>query len=148
MERLTVAGLLFVGKEVSIQRLLLQAEVIYLHYSSDNLEEYDARMDMKLPLITIIDKLTDRIKAYSKIENIQVGLFRLEVEEFPERVFQEALFNALSHRDYESNVAVYVKQYPDRVVIENPGGFLDGITDNNIITHPSFPRNKLIAETL
>ena len=99
MERLTVAGLLFVGKEVSIQRLLLQAEVIYLHYSSDNLEEYDARMDMKLPLITIIDKLTDRIKAYSKIENIQVGLFRLEVEEFPERVFQEALFNALSHRD-------------------------------------------------
>lgn len=148
MERLTVAGLLFVGKEVSIQRLLPQAEVIYLHYSSDNLEEYDARMDMKLPLITIIDKLTDRIKAYSKIENIQVGLFRLEVEEFPERVFQEALFNALSHRDYESNAAVYVKQYPDRVVIENPGGFLDGITDNNIITHPSFPRNKLIAETL
>lgn len=148
VERLTVAGLLFVGKEVSIQRLLPQAEVIYLHYSSDNLEEYDSRMDMKLPLITIIDKLTDRIKAYSKIQNIQVGLFRLEVDEFPERVFQEALLNALSHRDYQSNAAVYVKQYPDRIVIENPGGFLDGITENNIITHPSFPRNKLIAETL
>lgn len=28
------------------------------------------------------------------------------------------------------------------------GGFLDGITENNIITHPSVPRNKLIAETL
>lgn len=125
-----------------------QAEVIYLHYSSDNLEEYDSRMDMKLPLITIIDKLTDRIKTYSKIQNIQVGLFRLEVDEFPERVFQEALLNALSHRDYQSNAAVYVKQYPDRIVIENPGGFLDGITENNIITHPSFPRNKLIAETL
>lgn len=40
VERLTVAGLLFVGKEASIQRLLPQAEVIYLHYSSDNLEEY------------------------------------------------------------------------------------------------------------
>ncbi len=125
-----------------------QAEVIYLHYSSDILEEYDSRMDMKLPLITIIDKLTDRIKTYSKIQNIQVGLFRLEVDEFPERVFQEALLNALSHRDYQSNAAVYVKQYPDRIVIENPGGFLDGITENNIITHPSFPRNKLIAETL
>lgn len=36
----------------------------------------------------------------------------------------------------------------DRIVIENPGGFLDGITENNIITHPSVPRNKLIAETL
>ena len=148
VERLTVAGLLFVGKEASIQRLLPQAEVIYLHYSSDNLEEYDARLDMKLPLISVIDKLTERVQAYSKIENIQVGLFRLEVEEFPERVFQEALLNALSHRDYQSNAAVYVKQYPDRIVIENPGGFLDGITEKNIITHPSVPRNKLIAETL
>ena len=147
-ERLTVAGLLFVGKEISIQRLLPQAEVIYLHYSSDNLEEYDARQDMKVPLITVIDKLTERVRTYGKIENIQVGLFRLEVEEFPERVFQEALLNAMSHRDYQSNAAVYVKQYPDRIVIENPGGFLDGITENNIITHPSVPRNKLIAETL
>ena len=148
VERLTVAGLLFVGKEKSIQRLLPQAEVIYLYYSADNLEEYDARLDMKLPLINVIDKLTERIRAYSKIENIQVGLFRLEVEDFPEKVFQEALLNALSHRDYQSNAAVYVKQYPDRIVIENPGGFLDGITENNIITHPSVPRNKLIAETL
>lgn len=31
VERLTIAGLLFVGKETSIQRLLPQAEVIYLH---------------------------------------------------------------------------------------------------------------------
>lgn len=148
VERLTIAGLLFVGKEASIQRLLSQAEVIYLHYSSDNPEEYDARLDMKLPLISVIDKLTERVQAYSKIENVQVGLFRLEVDEFPERVFQEALLNALSHRDYQSNAAVYVKQYPDRIVIENPGGFLDGINENNIITHPSVPRNKLIAETL
>lgn len=148
VERLTVAGLLFVGKEASIQRMLPQAEVIYLHYSANNLEEYDARLDLKTPLINIIDKVTERIQTYGKIENVQVGLFRLEVEEFPERVFQEALLNALSHRDYQSNAAVYVKQYPDRIVIENPGGFLDGITENNIITHPSVPRNKLIAETL
>lgn len=148
VEKLTVAGLLFVGKETSIQRLLPQAEVIYLHYSDNNLEEYDARLDLKMPLINVIDKLTERVQAYSKIENIQVGLFRLEVEDFPERVFQEALLNALSHRDYQSNAAVYVKQYPDRIVIENPGGFLDGITEDNIITHPSIPRNKLIAETL
>ena len=45
--KLTVAGLLFVGKEQSINRLLPQAEVIYLHYSETNLEEYDARLDMK-----------------------------------------------------------------------------------------------------
>lgn len=146
--KLTVAGLLFVGKEQAINRLLPQAEVIYLHYSESNLEEYDARLDMKAPIISVIDRLSEKIQDSNRIVNVQVGLFRLEIVDFPEKVFQEALLNALSHRDYQSQGAVYVKHYPDKIVIENPGSFLDGITENNIITHPSVPRNKLIAETL
>lgn len=146
--KLTVAGLLFVGKEQAINRLLPQAEVIYLHYSESNLEEYDARFDMKAPIISVIDRLSEKIQDSNRIVNVQVGLFRLEIVDFPEKVFQEALLNALSHRDYQSQGAVYVKHYPDKIVIENPGAFLDGITENNIITHPSVPRNKLIAETL
>lgn len=146
--KLTVAGLLFVGKEQSINRLLPQAEVIYLHYSETNLEEYDARLDMKAPIISVIDRLSEKIQDSNRIVNVQVGLFRLEIADFPEKVFQEALLNALSHRDYQSQGAVYVKHYPNKIVIENPGAFLDGITENNIITHPSVPRNKLIAETL
>lgn len=146
--KLTVAGLLFVGKEQSINRLLPQAEVIYLHYSESNLEEYDARLDMKAPIISVIDRLSEKIQDSNRIVNVQVGLFRLEIVDFPEKVFQEALLNALSHRDYQSQGAVYVKHYPDKIVIENPGAFLDGITEKNIITHPSVPRNKLIAETL
>jgi ATP-dependent DNA helicase RecG len=146
--KLTVAGLLFVGKEQAINRLLPQAEVIYLHYSETNLEEYDARLDMKAPIISVIDRLSEKIQDSNRIVNVQVGLFRLEIVDFPEKVFQEALLNALSHRDYQSQGAVYVKHYPDKIVIENPGAFLDGITENNIITHPSVPRNKLIAETL
>ena len=146
--KLTIAGLLFVGKETSIKRLLPQAEVIYLHYSTDNLEEYDARIDMRQPIITILDRLTEKIQNSNKIVNVQVGLFRLEVVDFSEKVFQEALLNAIAHRDYQTSSAVYVKHYPDKIVIENPGGFLSGITTDNIITHPSVPRNKLIAETL
>lgn len=146
--KLTVAGLLFVGKEQAINRLLPQAEVIYLHYSESNLEEYDARLDMKAPIISVIDRLSEKIQDSNRIVNVQVGLFRLEIVDFPEKVFQEALLNALSHRDYQSQGTVYVKHYPDKIVIENPGEFLDGITENNIITHPSVPRNKLIAETL
>ncbi len=146
--KLTIAGLLFIGKDVSIQRLLPQAEVIYLHYGKGNLEEYNARIDMKQPITTVLDRLTEKIQNDNKIVSVQIGLYRLEVSEYSEKVFQEALLNALSHRDYQQQGAVYVKHYPDKIVIENPGGFLDGITADNIITHPSSPRNKLIAETL
>ena len=148
VDRLTIAGLLFVGKETAINRLLPQAEVIYLHYSADNMEEYDSRLDLKQPIISVIDRLTEKIQNTNKIVNVQVGLFRLEVEDFSEKVFQEALLNALSHRDYLNMGAVYVKHYSDRIVIENPGAFPEGVNEKNIITHPSAPRNKLIAETL
>lgn len=146
--KLTIAGLLFVGKEQSIRRLLPQAEVIYLHYSQSNLEEYDARLDMKFPITSIIDRLSEKIQDSNRIVNVQVGLFRLEIVDFSQKVFQEALLNALTHRDYQNQAAVYVKHYPDKIVIENPGGFPEGINEHNIITHPSVPRNKLIAETL
>lgn len=148
VDKLTIAGLLFVGKDTAINRLLPQAEVVYLHYSANNMEEYDSRLDLKQPIISVIDRLTEKIQNANKIVNIQVGLFRLEVEDFSEKVFQEALLNALSHRDYMNMGAVYVKHYPDRIVIENPGAFPEGVNEKNIITHPSTPRNKLIAETL
>ncbi len=147
-DRLTIAGLLFVGKEQAINRILPQAEVIYLHYAQDNQEEYNARIDMKQPLITVLDRLSERIQNDNKIMNVQVGMFRMEVEDFSVRVFQEAVLNALAHRYYQSMGSVCVKHYPDRIVIENPGGFPDGITEKNIITHLSAPRNKLVAETL
>lgn len=63
-------------------------------------------------------------------------------------MFQEAILNAICHRQYQSNGAIYVKHYSEKIIIENPGGFPDGISENNIITHPSIPRNKVIAETL
>ena len=71
--KLTIAGLLFVGKDISIQKLLPQAEVIYLHYGKDNLEEYNARIDMKQPIITILDRLTEKIENENKGINMEEG---------------------------------------------------------------------------
>ena len=146
--KLNVAGLLFVGKESAIQRFLPQAECIYLHYSDNNKEEYDNRLDLKMPIISVLDRLTEKIQDYNHLINVQVGLFRLELYDFSERVFQEAILNAYTHRRYDSPGSIYVKHYSDKLVIESPGGFMADITVDNIITHPSLPRNKLIAETL
>ncbi|MBC8060687.1 MAG: hypothetical protein H7Y18_08470, partial [Clostridiaceae bacterium] len=146
--KLTIAGLLFVGKDDSIKAYLPQSEVIYLHYNEKNTTEYDKRLDLRTTILSTLDRLTQIIEDSNTIVNIQVGLFRMEVKDYPKHIFQEALLNAISHRDYTSNGAIYVKHYHNRLVIENPGGFPQGITTENIITHPSVPRNKLIAENL
>ena len=146
--KLNVAGLLFIGKEAAIQKFLPQAECIYLHYGDNNREEYDNRLDLKMPIISVLDRLTEKIQDYNHLINVQIGLFRLELYDFSERVFQEAILNAYTHRRYDSPGSIYVKHYSDKLVIESPGGFMADITIDNIITHPSLPRNKLIAETL
>ena len=43
---------------------------------------------------------------------------------------------------------VVIKQYPDKIVINNPGGFPKGVNVDNILTVSSTPRSRLITEVL
>ncbi len=145
--KLTVAGLLFVGTKEAISKYLPQAEIIILTYNEGQ-TEYHKRVELKIPLIQAVDRIQQFFEDRNGIQNIQMGLFKLEVKDYPINVFQEALLNAISHRDYESASSIFVKFYPNEIIIENPGSFPTGVDSTNIITHPSSPRNKLIAETL
>lgn len=143
--KLTVAGVLFVGTEAAIARYLPQSEVMILSYKEGK-TEYHKRLDLKVPLVRAIDRIQQVFEDGNNIQNIQVGLFKLEVQDYPINVFQEALLNAMTHRDYENTSSIIIKFYPTEIIIENPGSFPEGINSNNIISHPSTPRNKLIAE--
>ncbi|KGR78975.1 hypothetical protein CD29_08130 [Ureibacillus manganicus DSM 26584] len=143
--KLTVAGVLFVGTETAIAKYMPQAEILVLTYKEGK-TEYHKRLDLKIPLVRAIDRIQQLFEDQNSIENVQVGLFKLEVQDYPINVFQEALLNAMTHRDYENTSSIIIKFYPTEIVIENPGSFPEGIDSKNIISHPSTPRNKLIAE--
>lgn len=97
-------------------------------------------------MVNAIDRIQQVFENQNGIENIQVGLFKLEVRDYPFNVFQEALLNAITHRDYDNISPIIIKFYPTEIIIENHGSFPEGINSSNIISHPSSPRNKLIAE--
>lgn len=59
------------GKEKSIHRLLPQAEVIYLHYAQDNLEEYDARLDIFNATTIKIEAQVYAKELYEKVGFVQ-----------------------------------------------------------------------------
>lgn len=144
--KLTVAGCLFVGTEQAITKFLAQAEIIVLTYK-EGIIEYNKRLDLKIPLLRSLDRIQQIFEDQNTIQNIQIGLFKLEVLDYPINVFQEALLNAMTHRDYENQSSIIIKFYPEEIHIENPGAFPEGVNSNNIISHQSTPRNKLIAET-
>lgn len=88
--KLTVAGCLFVGTEQAISKLLPQAEIIVLTYKEGR-TEYHKRLELKLPLLRSLDRIQHIFEDQNTIQNIQVGLFKLEVLDYPVNVFQEAL---------------------------------------------------------
>ena len=70
------------------------------------------------------------------------------VPAFNEAVIREAVLNGISHRDYTIDSEVVIKQYPKKMIINNPGGFPKGVNLDNLVTVSSTPRSRLMAEVL
>ncbi len=144
--RLTVAGLLLVGKEEVLRQRLPGHEAIYLHMKSDT--EYDKRVDSNRPLLAILEQFTQALEPYNRIRTLKLGLFHFEIPDFPEEVLREALLNAFVHRDYSVSGPVYLRHFPDRLEVSNPGGFFGDVNPQNILGHEPLSRNRLLAESL
>ncbi len=145
-ERPTVAGLLLAGTPLALRRLLPQAEVSYYYHEGE--EGYRFREDILRPIPALLERLRDLIQARNRVRYLTVGLFRLEVWDYDQEVYREALLNALVHRDWQSQDAIQVHHYRDRLEVSNPGGFPPGITPENVLRHPPKRRNPRLAEAL
>lgn len=74
---------------------------------------------------------------------------RYDKWEYPLRALEEALTNALAHRDYFSDAEVQLSIFDDRIEIWNPGELPKPLKPEDLKRkHKSIPRNKLIADML
>lgn len=144
--KLTRAGLLLAGKEAAIQEHLPAFVWTHLRMQSDT--RYTDRMDGRDPLPVALARLLDRIMADNPISTLEHGMFHFEYRTYPEIALREALLNALSHADFRLGGPILVKQYPGKLEISNPGGFIGGISPENILHHPPAPRNPRLVEAL
>ena len=139
----TVAGLLLVGKESAIREHLPTHEVAF-----QVLEQEDVHVNdfLRLPLIRLFEKLDGYVAARIVEREVQVGLFRVGVPNIDRRAWREAVVNAIVHRDYTRLGAVHIRLQGDQLVVSNPGGFVDGVTQDNILVVEPRPRNPLLAD--
>ena len=140
-----IAGLLIFGRVPSLEKLT-PTHVVHFQVID---ERGDVRVNdaFKEPLVKIIDEIESRFKARNEEREKIVGLFRYPIPDYSLEGFREAINNALIHRDYTRMDNVYVQWYVDRIIITNPGGFLAGITAENILVHEPKPRNPRLAES-
>ncbi len=77
-------------------------------------------------------------------DQIARGQFRA----LPARAVREAIVNGVVHRDWLSPQPTLVEHVGDVLTVTSPGGFIGGIGPSNIITHPSVPRYRALAEAM
>jgi ATP-dependent DNA helicase RecG len=70
------------------------------------------------------------------------------VPNYDRRAFREAFVNALVHRDFSRLGAVHVKITDDGLSISNPGGFVEGVSLDNLLVADPRSRNPLLADVI
>ncbi len=100
-------------------------------------------------LISLLNEGAAFIKRNMKTMWKKTANSRIDMPEYCERSYFEALVNALVHRDYLVNGSeVHIDMFDDRMVIYSPGGMPDGtlVQERVIDAIPSTRRNPVLAD--
>ena len=141
-----VAGMLLLGREVALRQAVPSHEVA--------VQVLQVRGEVLVndwftsPLLRTLEAVEDRFNARYEEDEVQVGMLRLPIPVYSREAFREAVNNAVQHRDYTRLGAVHVQFQPDHLFISNPGGFLEGITIDNLLVHEPRPRNPRLTEAM
>jgi ATP-dependent DNA helicase RecG len=73
-------------------------------------------------------------------------LLRIDSRDYPETALREAMLNAVVHREYSASGSILIKMFSDRVEFISPGGLVDGIEIEDIMSGYSACRNSELAE--
>lgn len=146
--KVTNAALILVGKEEILNQRIPQAAVFLEYRKSESLVPYTNRQEYHQPFYKMIDQLWHDIDLRNDKIDVRENSYIFNIPYFNEDVIREAINNAITHRDYRRNSETVIKQYPQKMIIINIGGFPLGVTVDNILRVPSTPRNRLLADVL
>lgn len=109
------------------------------------------RIRFEAPLARLIDEAVGRIKEHIRERTILHDLFFRERLEYPTFAWQEALVNAVAHRDYAlTGSSVEVWMFDDHITVRSPGPPPPPVTLEQLRQQKSlhFSRNPLIVRVL
>ena len=119
--------------------------VQYVRFTGeDETSDFDFEYRFEGDLTTQLRVMTDFIK--SQIEKkVQHSLGEQYISAYPASAVQELLYNAVIHRDYQSNAPVKFYEFTDRIEITNPGGLFGDARPENFPNKNDY-RNPALAE--
>lgn len=141
----TLAGLLVIGKEAALRERVPTHEFAFQVLAREAVKFNEFR---RFPLLKALDWLETNFRPYNPEHEVQVDLFRVPVPKVDMGAFREAVANALVHRDYHRLMAVHVRLGDEGLTVSNPGGLVEGVTVENLLTTEPRPRNRTLADAM
>jgi ATP-dependent DNA helicase RecG len=144
----TNAALLLVASPEDLERLVPNHGYSYQHRPSPG-SEATTRFRQNRSLLQAIETLLDAIQGRieSRPLNLAGGL-QLQLVDYPLDALRELVVNAFIHRSYDSAGTVDIEHTAERLVVTSPGDLVAGVTPENILTVPSTPRHRLLADVI
>lgn len=141
----TVTGLLLIGKVSALK------QYIPTHSTSFQVlvgTDVKVNKDIFSPLLATISEISNYLDAWNPEREMELGLFRVPIPDFDKRAIREAIVNAFSHRDYSKMGRVRIAITDEGITVANPGGFVEGVSINNLLTAEPHGRNPQLADAL
>ncbi|TVP50630.1 MAG: ATPase, partial [Halomonas sp.] len=141
----TLTGLLVIGREEALRERVPTHELAFQVLARENVAFNEFR---RFPLLKALEWLETNFRPHNPENEVQIGLFRVPVPKVDMGAFREAVANALVHRDYHRLGAVHVRMDDSGLTVSNPGGLVEGVTLQNLLTTEPRPRNPLLADAM
>ena len=139
----TLLGLLLIGRTDSLRRLVPTHEVLFQVLDGTQVKVNEGSRAALIEIVEWIDLLSRGVNTEQEFNE---GLFRIGISRVEVDALREAINNALVHRDYARRGPVRVCWQKDDLIISNPGGFVDGVNLQNLLTTEPRPRNPALAD--
>lgn len=139
----TTAGMLILGRETVLRRFLPTHEVAFQVLQGTQVRVNDF---YRTPLLKTFGRVMEQCTARIEEDEILVDGFRVPIPNYDIHAVREAIVNAFTHRDYTRLGAVHVRMESDGLVVSNPGGFVEGVTIDNLLKVDPRSRNPLLAD--
>lgn len=139
----TLLGLLLIGRTDSLRRLVPTHEMLFQVMDGMRVKVNEGS---RAALIEIVEWLDLLSRGVNTEQEFNEGLFRIGVARVEVDALREAINNALVHRDYARRGPVRVCWQKNDLIISNPGGFVEGVSVENLLTTEPRPRNPALAD--
>lgn len=139
----TQAGLLLTGKEAALGEYVPAHEVAFQVLRGTDVLINEFR---RWPLLRVLEWVLEAFQVRNEERELNLGLFRVGVPAYDRRGFREAINNALIHRDYARLGAVHIQMRDEDIRVSNPGGFVLGVRQDNLLVTEPRARNPRLAD--